>query len=234
MVGVALFDPDRPRVEGVDVAALRADYVHPGIDVGDVDPDPLTAVRRWIEDAVRAGQPEPNAMTLATVDADGRPDARVVLARGVDERGVSFFTSYRSAKARQLVARPDAALVFVWLPLARQIRLTGVVEALDAAESDAYFASRPLESRIGAWASEQSEVIPDRAALERRVDELRTRFAGGDVPRPAHWGGYLLRPTAVELWQGRPHRLHDRIRYRRPMDGETPGPAGWVLERLSP
>ena len=171
---------------------------------------------------------EPNAMTLGTVDADGTPDARIVLVRGADERGFAFFTNYSSVKSRQLEALGAASAVFSWLDLHRQVRVRGRVERLDDASSDAYFASRPRPSQIGAWASPQSEVIADRAELERLVAAVEERFAGSDdVPRPPHWGGWLLVPEVFEFWQGRPSRLHDRLRYCR--DGAT-----WQIARLAP
>ncbi|MBK9180040.1 MAG: pyridoxamine 5'-phosphate oxidase [Acidimicrobiales bacterium] len=224
---MALWEPEggsRP----VELAVLRQEYADRGLDPADLDPDPIAQVGRWLEAAVAAGVPEPNAMTLATVDAAGAPDARVVLLKGIDPRGFTFFTSYTSTKGEQLAARPSAALVLVWLDLGRQVRVVGPVERLPAEESDAYYASRPRESRLGAWASDQSAVLPGRAPLEERFAAVTARFAGSEPPRPEHWGGYLVRPERVELWQGRPRRLHDRLRYRRG-DG-----AGWIVERLSP
>jgi pyridoxamine 5'-phosphate oxidase len=189
---------------------------------------PLERLRGWLDDAIAAGLAEPTAVTLATVDASGSPDARIVLLRGLDERGVSWFTNHRSAKGRQLAAAPVAAVVAYWQPLERQVRLRGPVEPLADAESDAYFASRPRESQLGAWASDQSEPIVDRAAFDRQVADVAARFAGGEVPRPPHWGGFLLRPEAIEFWQGRPARLHDRLRYVRTADG------AWEATRLQP
>jgi pyridoxamine 5'-phosphate oxidase len=194
--------------------------------------DPLLAVRRWVDEAVAAHtEVEPNAMTLATVDHDRdgatQPDARVVLCKGIDT-GLVFYTSRTSVKGRQLAATPVAAAVFLWTTLERQVRVRGRVEEVDDVVSDAYFASRPRGSRIGAWTSQQSAPVPDRAALEARADEVAARFDGDrDVPRPPTWGGYRLLPDSVELWQGRPDRLHDRLRWRREGDG-------WQLERLQP
>ena len=197
---------------------------------GEVD-DPLVAVRRWVEEAVAAStEVEPTAMTLATVEhgeGGSRPDARVVLCKGIDH-GLVFYTSRASAKGRQLAALPSAAAVFLWTTLERQVRVRGRVEEVDDATSDAYFASRPRGSRIGAWTSQQSAPIADRAELESRAAEVAARFDGDeDVPRPPAWGGYRLVPDSVELWQGRPNRLHDRLHWQR-TDG------GWHLERLQP
>jgi len=195
---------------------------------GQLAADPVVQLGHWLEQAIAAGVSSANAMVLASVDADGHPHARFVLLRGLDERGLTFFTNYQSPKGRQLDGDPRAALTFGWLELHRSVRVTGAAHRLPAAESDAYFASRPRATQLGSWASEQSAVIEDRAALLGELAEQRDRFAGRAVPRPPEWGGYRLTPDAVEFWQGQPDRLHDRLRYR-------PGPGGdWVLERLSP
>lgn len=211
----------------LDPRPLRQHYQRGTLSEADVLPSPLDQFNRWFEEAHAAGAPEANAMTLATVDAESRPDARMVLLKGVDERGFIFFTDHRSAKARELGAQADAALVFWWYELERQVRVRGAVEQLPQAAAAEYFASRPRGSQLGAWTSEQSAVIADRAALERRLEEVTARFADGDVPLPPHWGGYRVLPREVEFWQGRPDRLHDRLRYRR--EGEQ-----WVVERLAP
>jgi pyridoxamine 5'-phosphate oxidase len=205
----------------------RREYALGHLTEAELGPEPLPEVRRWVDEATAAGLPDETPMTLATVDPDGTPSARIVLLRGVDERGLRFFTNYDSAKGRALAAHPTCALVLHWPVLERQIRVTGAAERLPLDESAAYFAGRPRGSQLAAWASEQSEVLVDRATLEARLAEVEARFAGTDVPLPPDWGGYVVRPTAVELWQGRPSRLHDRLRYRATA-------SGWVLERLSP
>lgn len=210
------------------IADIRRDYALASLEVTDVVADPITQFEVWFANAIDAEIAEPNAMTLATVSSHGAPDARIVLLKGVDARGFTFFTDYRSQKGQDLLAHPQAALVFFWGELERQVRVRGSVTRLPEAESLAYYDSRPRGSRIGAWASAQSSVLVDRAQLEGRVREVEARFPGEPAPPlPPHWGGFLVAPQEVEFWQGRQSRLHDRIRYRR--DGER-----WVLERLSP
>jgi pyridoxamine 5'-phosphate oxidase len=218
-----------PTPDPQHLAAMRRSYELSGLAEGDLAPTWLAQLRRWFDDAVSGGIGEPNAMVVATADADGLPDARTVLLKGLDEQGLTFFTSYRSAKGEQLAANPYAAIVFPWHDLQRQVRLRGPVERLPPAAADAYFASRPWGSRVSALASPQSQVLPSRAALEATRNELAERYPEGtDVPRPEDWGGYRLAPERVEFWQGRRDRLHDRLVYRRTDDG------GWVVERLGP
>jgi pyridoxamine 5'-phosphate oxidase len=209
-----------------DPAGLRTEYKRETLDEAAVDRDPFVQFARWFDEAVAARLPDPNAMTLATARPDGRPSARTVLLKGVDARGLRFFTNYESRKAQELAPGAYAALLFYWQALERQVRVEGSVERIDERESDAYFATRPLPSRIGAWASPQSQVIPNRTWLEQRFADAQARFAGA-VPRPPYWGGYRVVPDVFEFWQGRESRLHDRIAYRRVRDG-------WTIERLAP
>jgi pyridoxamine 5'-phosphate oxidase len=211
-----------------DLAALRRSYERDVLVEDEVDPDPFVQFRHWFDDAVGAGLLEPNAMVLATADADGVPSARTVLLKGLDDRGFVLFTNHLSRKGRELRENPRASLVFPWFEIDRQVVVTGDVEEVDRAETEAYFRSRPHASRLGAWASEQSAVIAGRAVLEERYAALEAQYPEGrDVPVPDHWGGFRVVPRTVELWQGRPSRLHDRLRYRR-VAGR------WVLERLAP
>lgn len=190
--------------------------------------NPLEAVRRWYEEAVAAGIPEADAMALATATPDGRPSVRFVLLKGIDEHGIRFYTNYGSRKGRELEANPRAAVTLFWQPLHRSVRLEGGVERLTPEESDAYYRSRPRGARLGAWVSDQGAPLPNRSVLDGRLREAEERFPGDDVPRPEYWGGYRLRPEAVELWQGRPDRLHDRQHFLRQPDGT------WRSERLFP
>jgi pyridoxamine 5'-phosphate oxidase len=211
----------------VGLGGERRDYEGQRLDPAEVAPEPIAQFNAWFAAAGEAGIYEPEAMTVSTVDADGHPTSRFVLLRGLDERGFSFYTNYRSAKGRALEAHPYAALTFGWLQIHRSVRVEGPVQRLPEAESDAYFASRPRGARLGAWASPQSAVIAGREELDRAFAGAEARYAGGEIPRPPHWGGFLVRPQRVEFWKGRPNRLHDRVRYER--DGE-----GWRIERLAP
>ncbi|MEK7439313.1 MAG: pyridoxamine 5'-phosphate oxidase, partial [Chloroflexota bacterium] len=193
---------------------VRKEYVTQGLTESDLDPNPLTQFQRWYEEAVAANVIEPNAMTLATATRDGIPSARTILLKGFDERGFTFYTNYESQKGKELAGNPNAALVFYWATFERQIRITGVINKISPEESEAYFKSRPMGARLGAWVSLQSQVIPNREVLEERLTELMNEFADTEnVPMPPYWGGYCLAPNTIEFWQGRINRLHDRFRY---------------------
>jgi len=210
----------------MSIADPRQQHANAGLVEDDAAADPLRQFARWFDDALRAELHLPNAMTLATADANGRPSARVVLLKGADADGFVFYTNYESRKARELAVNPYASLVFLWTPMERQVRIEGAVEKVSAEESDEYFDTRPLGSRLGAWASPQSMPLPSRLTLASKVAAIMLRY-GTAPPRPPHWGGYRVRPDAIEFWQGRPDRLHDRLRY-------VKHDAGWRIERLAP
>jgi pyridoxamine 5'-phosphate oxidase len=209
-----------------DIEQLRKSYERAALDESSAAADPMQQFEAWLAQAIDSKVPEPNAMTLATVGADGRPSTRIVLIKGLDARGIVWYTNYGSRKGRELAGNPHAALQFHWVELERVVRIEGVVEMTSAEESDAYFATRPLDSRIGAWASPQSQVIDSRATLVASAAKVSAKYLL-HPPRPPHWGGYRLRPDVFEFWQGRPSRLHDRLRYR--LEG-----GAWVRERLAP
>ena len=209
------------------IANLRREYAKQALDEQSVAPEPLAQFRTWFDAALASGLVEPNAMLLSTADARGRPSARIVLLKDLDDRGLSFYTNYNSRKADDIEANPNVSLTFWWQELERQVRVEGRAEKLTDGESDLYFSSRPHGSRLGAWASPQSSVVASREELEQAYEEAASRFGDGEVARPPHWGGYRVVPEIVEFWQGRPARLHDRIRYQR--KGEA-----WTIERLAP
>jgi pyridoxamine 5'-phosphate oxidase len=209
------------------LADLRKDYSLAGLAEKDLAKDPFRQFEKWFQEAQAAKVPEPNAMVLATAAKDGAPSARIVLLKGIDGRGFVFFTSYESRKGRELEANPRASLVFPWITQERQVIVEGGVARVTREESEAYFHSRPVASQLGAWASQQSTIIPGRAALEENLKAVEKKYAGAEVPVPPHWGGYRLLPQTVEFWQGRRSRLHDRLRFQRTDDG-------WTVERLSP
>lgn len=198
------------------------------LDETTVDPDPIKQFAQWFDDAHCSQMPLPNAMTLATADKHGRPSARVVLLKEFDSRGFVFYTNYKSRKARELENNTSAAIVFYWPDLVRQVRIEGTLEKISAEESDRYFQTRPRDSQLGAWASDQSEVVRNRNELDKKFEELKRHYAGKPIPRPPHWGGYRLKPTRMEFWQGRAARMHDRVGYAKGQDGR------WEIKRLAP
>ena len=209
------------------IADLRLNYTRQSLLEANIRPDPIQQFQTWFDQAVEANLLEPNAMTLATASPNGTPSARIVLLKGVDQRGFVFYTNYNSQKGQELAANPQAALVFLWGELERQVRVAGAVEKIADQETEAYFNSRPHSSQLGAWASDQSCVIPNREGLEQRLTDLTEQYQDQAVPRPLHWGGFRVIPQEIEFWQGRPSRLHDRLRYRLEADH-------WIVERLSP
>jgi pyridoxamine 5'-phosphate oxidase len=210
-----------------NIADIRKDYKLQTLLEVDVSPDPFIQFGKWWEEAMKSEIDEVNAMTLATADKNNIPSARIVLLKGYDKNGFIFFTNYQSHKGEQLLQNPNACLVFFWKELERQIRITGTVEKISGQESDAYFSSRPAGSRIGAWASPQSSVIANRIVIEEKLKDFEQQFGDNNIPRPPHWGGYIVKPVQIEFWQGRPNRLHDRMQY-------TLQEGSWVIERLAP
>lgn len=212
----------------LDIAGLRHEYIGEGLRRADLDANPIKQFDKWFAAAIKADIRDANAMALATATPDGKPSVRIVLLKSFDEAGFVFFTNYSSAKGRELERNPHASLVLYWMEVERQIRVDGAVEKISREESEEYFHTRPVGAQIGAWASQQSEVIDGRRVLDARLAEMTQRFAGRDIPLPPHWGGYRLKPEAIEFWHGRANRLHDRFRYKRRADGS------WVIDRLSP
>lgn len=214
----------------MNIADIRQEYMRAGLSESDVDRDPMRQFERWFEDAMRAELPLANAMTLATVTAAGKPSARVVLLKGIEGGGFVFYTNYTSRKGRELDRQGSACLVFMWSPLERQVRVDGTIERVSAADSDAYYKSRPLGARHSAWASPQSERVASRTVLESAMADVKKRY-GDAPPRPPHWGGYRVLPREIEFWQGRADRLHDRLVYKKEKGGNG---TSWTIERLAP
>ncbi|MFP4089864.1 MAG: pyridoxamine 5'-phosphate oxidase [Cyclobacteriaceae bacterium] len=210
------------------IAAMRKEYSRQSLEVSDVNADPVIQFQKWFDEARQAELPEPNAMHLATVTPEGKAAGRIVLLKGIEEGAFVFYTNYQSRKGQEMQQAPWAGLTFFWAELERQVRIEGRVEKVSEEQSTAYFHSRPRGSQIGAWVSPQSQVIPGRDFLENRLQELERQFEGQEIPRPEHWGGYALRAEMIEFWQGRPNRLHDRIRYSQGTEGQ------WIIERLAP
>lgn len=219
---------DTGQTPALNLADLRKEYMLRGLSEDDAGPDPIVQFRAWLDAAIAAGHPEPTAMTVATATSDGVPSARMTLLKGLDSRGFVFYSNYESRKGRELTANPRAALVFFWVLLERQARVEGRVERVTPAESDTYFHSRPAGSQVASAASPQSQPIASRAVVEQLFAATEAQYAGGEIPRPAHWGGYRVIPDAIEFWQGRQYRLHDRLRYTRQPD------SSWRIERLAP
>lgn len=209
------------------IAEIRKEYMLAELLESEVDPSPIVQFEQWLSEAVKANVPEPNAMTLATSTFEGKPSARMILLKGVDEGGFAFFTNYESRKSKQIIQNPYGALVFFWPALERQVRIEGKFFRMSAKASDRYFKTRPVGSKIGAWASPQSQVIPNRRYLDNLKSDYQEEFSNREINRPDNWGGYILQPTLIEFWQGRPDRLHDRIQYR--LENEE-----WIIERLAP
>ncbi len=210
------------------ISHLRKEYSIAGLTENELDHNPFTQFRKWLNQALEAGLPEPTAMTLATATKNGKPSARIVLLKNIDEEGFVFFTNYGSRKGRELLKNPAAALVFHWVELERQVRVIGMAKKVSRKDSEQYFRTRPIGSQLGAWASKQSEILQSREEIEKRVSELEVQYANKEIPVPLVWGGFRIRPTEIEFWQGRPNRLHDRLRYARARGGK------WRIERLSP
>ena len=210
------------------ISHLRKEYTNAGLTENELDPNPFKQFRKWLNQALEVGLPEPTAMTLATATKDGKPSARMVLLKHFDEEGFVFFTNYKSRKGRELLRNPAAALVFYWVELERQVRIIGTAKKVSHEESEQYFRTRPIGSQLAAWASKQSEILQSRQEIEKRVLQLEAQYTNKEIPVPPIWGGFRIKPTEIELWQGRPNRLHDRLRYALARGGK------WKIERLAP